>query len=70
MTLAVIPMTLALYGLMYRRQKRQVLHPLGLRPRRDAVAFLLFLTIYQVFMSVMSVRGYTQHAMRRKHTWK
>ena len=70
MTLAVIPMTLALYGLMYRRQKRQVLHPLGLRPRRDAVAFLLFLTIYQVFMSAMSVRGYTQHAMRRKHTWK
>jgi biofilm PGA synthesis N-glycosyltransferase PgaC len=70
MTLAVLPMTLALYGLLYRRQKRKVFRPLALRPRKDALAMVLFVTVYQAFMSVMSVRGYAQHLMRRKHTWK
>ena len=70
MTLAVIPMTLLLYLLLYRVQKRTVFEPLGLRARRDLPAFLLFVTVYQALMSVMSVRGYGQHVMRRKHTWK
>jgi biofilm PGA synthesis N-glycosyltransferase PgaC len=70
MTLAVLPLTVLLYLLLYRRQKRAVFGPLGLRPRRDIRFFLLFLTIYQVFMSAMAVRGYAQHLLRRKHTWK
>jgi biofilm PGA synthesis N-glycosyltransferase PgaC len=70
MTLAVMPMTLLLYGLLYRIQKRTVFGPLGLRPRRDVGAFLLFLTVYQAVMSLVSVRGYAQHLAGRRHIWK
>jgi biofilm PGA synthesis N-glycosyltransferase PgaC len=70
MTLAVLPLTVLLYVLLYQRQKRAVFGPLALRPRRDVRFFLLFLTIYQVFMSAMAVRGYAQHLLRRRHTWK
>lgn len=70
MTLAVVPITLLLYGLLYRVQKRTVFGPLGLRPRRDVLAFVLFLTIYQAVMSLVSVRGYAQHLLNRRHVWK
>lgn len=69
-TAAVVPMTLLLYLLLFRTQKRTVFAPLGLRARRDVVGFVLFVTIYQVFMSAMSLRGYAQHLLHRRHTWK
>ncbi len=70
MTLAVLPMTLALYLLLFRVQKRSVFEPLGLRARKDFWGFVLFVSIYQVFMSAMSIRGYAQHVLNRRHTWK
>jgi biofilm PGA synthesis N-glycosyltransferase PgaC len=70
MTLAVLPMTLLLYFLLFRRQKRTVFDPLALTPRRDLGAFLLFATVYQAFMSAMAVRGYVQHLLNRRFTWK
>jgi biofilm PGA synthesis N-glycosyltransferase PgaC len=70
MTLAVVPLTILLYLMLFRVQKRTVFRPLGLKPRKDAWAFVLFLSIYQVFMSAMSVRGYAQHVARRNFSWK
>jgi biofilm PGA synthesis N-glycosyltransferase PgaC len=70
MTLAVLPMTLLLYFLLYRRQKRTVFVPLALTPRRDIGAFLLFATVYQAFMSAMAVRRYAQYLLNRRLTWK
>jgi biofilm PGA synthesis N-glycosyltransferase PgaC len=70
MTLAVLPVTLSLYLLLYRTQRRNVLAALRLRPRRDPLAFLAFLTIYQALMSAMSLRGYTQQLLRRRRIWK
>jgi biofilm PGA synthesis N-glycosyltransferase PgaC len=69
MTHAGVPMTLLLYLLLYRTQKRSVFAPLGLTPRRDPAGFLLFVTVYQAFMSVMAVRGYAQHLLNRKFAW-
>lgn len=70
MTLAVVPMTLLLYYLLYRTQRRGVLARLGLVARRDPVGFLLFTTVYQAFMSAMAVRGYVQHLVKRRFAWK
>jgi biofilm PGA synthesis N-glycosyltransferase PgaC len=70
MTVAVIPMTLALYGLLYRFQHRAVLKPLGLAPRRDRGGLILFLLVYQLLMSVTSVIGYGQEVLRLRRSWK
>lgn len=70
MTLAVVPMTLLLYYLLYRTQKRGVFARLALVPRRDPIGFLLFTTIYQAFMSAMAVRGYVQHVFKHRFAWK
>jgi poly-beta-1,6-N-acetyl-D-glucosamine synthase len=70
MTVAVIPMTLLLYWILYRYQHRHVLAPLGLRPRRDKRGLLLFLLGYQLLMSTMSVLGYGQELLRLRRSWK
>jgi biofilm PGA synthesis N-glycosyltransferase PgaC len=70
MTLTVVPMTLVLYGLLYRRQRKEVLEPLALHPRRNRLAFLAFLTVYQALMSAMSLRGYAQELFARRYDWK
>jgi len=70
MAVAVLPMNLALYLALYGRQRRSVLAPLGLRPRRDVPALLLFLTGYQALLSVLSLRGYVQHWLGRRPAWK
>ena len=70
MLVAVLPVNVVLYTLLYRRQRRTVLEPLGLQPRRDRTSLLLFLAIYQPVLSAMSVRGYVQHALRREPVWK
>jgi poly-beta-1,6-N-acetyl-D-glucosamine synthase len=70
MTIAVIPMTLLLYGILYRYQHRHVLKPLGLRPRKDKRGLLLFLLAYQLLMSTVSVLGYGQELLRLRRSWK
>jgi biofilm PGA synthesis N-glycosyltransferase PgaC len=67
---AVAPATLLLYGVLYRRQRRTVLEPLGLRARRDRTSLLLFLVAFQPVLSVLSVRGYAEHLLRRRAVWK
>ena len=70
MTLAVLPLTGVAYGLLFRRQWRDVFRPLGLVVRRNWVALAAFLLVYQVLMSSVSVRGYAQELLRLRRRWK
>lgn len=70
MTIAVIPMTLLLYWVLYRYQHRHVLAPLGLGPRRDKRGLVIFLLGYQLLMSTASVLGYGQELLRLRRSWK
>ena len=70
MTVAVLPMTLLVYGILFHYQNRRVFRPLGLRVRRNPIGLFLFVVIYQVFMSAFSVIGYAQEFTRRARHWK
>ncbi len=70
MTVAVLPLTLLVYGLLYRYQNQRVFKPLGLRVRRNLLGLLLFVVIYQAFMSAFSLRGYLQEVTHRARSWK
>jgi poly-beta-1,6-N-acetyl-D-glucosamine synthase len=69
-TVAVLPVTLAVYGLLHRYQRRQVFEPLGLRVRRNGVGFFLFVAMYQMVMSSVSVYGYAQQLVGSRRRWK
>ena len=68
MTLAVLPLTAAVYAVLVRRQWHDVFRPLGLRVRKDWLALVAFLLVYQILMSAASVRGYAQElfGLRRR----
>ena len=70
MTIAVIPLTLAVYAVLYHYQNKRVFQPLGLRVRRNRLHFFLFVVIYQLFMSTFSVVGYVQELTGRNRRWK
>jgi biofilm PGA synthesis N-glycosyltransferase PgaC len=70
MTVAVLPLTGIAYGLLFRRQWRDVFRPLGLVVRRNWLALLAFLVVYQALMSAVSVRGYAQELLRLRRRWK
>ena len=70
MTVAVLPMTFIVYGILFHYQNRRVFKPLGLRVRRNFLGLFLFVVVYQVFMSSFSVIGYAQEFTRRARRWK
>ncbi len=70
MTIAVLPVTMLVYGILLHYQRRRVLKPLGLVHRRNPWAFVIFLLFYQALMSVTSVYGYGQELFGRKRSWK
>jgi biofilm PGA synthesis N-glycosyltransferase PgaC len=70
MTVAVLPMTFVVYGILFHYQNRRVFKPLGLRVRRNLLGLFLFVVIYQMFMSSFSVIGYAQEFTRRARRWK
>jgi biofilm PGA synthesis N-glycosyltransferase PgaC len=70
MTAAVLPLTLAVYGILYRYQRKQVFEPLGLRVRRNIFGLVLFVCVYQLIMSTVSVVGYAQQISGRRRRWK
>jgi biofilm PGA synthesis N-glycosyltransferase PgaC len=70
MTAAVLPLTLAVYGILYRYQRRQVFEPLGLRVRRNVLGLFLFIVVYQLIMSTVSVVGYAQQLAHTRRRWK
>lgn len=70
MTIAVIPLTILIYSLLFHYQKRRVFGPLGLRVRRDIYGLIMFVFVYQFFMSLFSLIGYTQELTNRTRRWK
>ena len=70
LTLAVLPMTLAVYGVLFRFQRRQVFEPLGLRVRQNRWGFFFFVVVYQMVMSLVSITGYAQHVAGMRRRWK
>lgn len=70
MTIAVIPLTMFVYGLLFYFQKKRVFTPLKLRVRRDIMGLILFVFVYQFFMSLFSLTGYFQELTQRSRSWK
>ncbi len=70
MTLAVFPLTALVYAILFHRQWRDVFKPLGLVVRKNWLALAVFLLLYQVLMSMVSVRGYAQELFRLRRKWK
>lgn len=70
MTVAVLPVTLLVYGVLFYYQNQRVFKPLGLRVRRSLLSLFLFVVVYQAFMSAFSVMGYVQELTRRARRWK
>jgi poly-beta-1,6-N-acetyl-D-glucosamine synthase len=70
MTIAVLPLTAIVYGVLFRRQWHDVFKPLGLVVRKNWPALAAFLLFYQVVMSTVSVKGYAEELLRRRRRWK
>lgn len=70
MTIAVIPLTAFAYAILFNRQWRDVFKPLGLKVRKNWLALVAFLFVYQILMSAVSVRGYAQQLFGFSRKWK
>jgi biofilm PGA synthesis N-glycosyltransferase PgaC len=53
---------------MYARQ-RAVFRTLGLRIRRNLLGFVLYVLVYQLVMSPISVSGYATELVRARRVW-
>ncbi len=69
-TLAVLPVTLVVYGGLRTYQARHVFGPLNLRVRNNRFGYLAFLLGYQILCSTAAVAGYTQHLIGARRRWK
>ena len=69
MTLLVIPLTLLNYSILYAYQLYVFRH-LNLRVRKNTRGFILFIIVYQMIMSPVSVWGYLQEFLKLKRNWK
>jgi poly-beta-1,6-N-acetyl-D-glucosamine synthase len=70
MTIAVLPLTALAYGILFHRQWHHVFKPLGLQVRKNWLALVAFLFVYQILMSLASVRGYAQELLGVRRIWK
>jgi poly-beta-1,6-N-acetyl-D-glucosamine synthase len=68
MTAAVLPISLTIALTMYARQ-RVVFRTLGLRIRRNLLGFVLYVLVYQLVMSPISVSGYATEFVRARRVW-
>jgi biofilm PGA synthesis N-glycosyltransferase PgaC len=69
-SMLLIPMTLAIFGLLRRWQERHVFRRLDIRIGKDVRGFLGYLFAYQVLTSAASLRGYAQFLSGRARRWK
>jgi len=67
-TLAVLPLNLAILGLMARRQ-RATFASMGLVVRRHRRAFLAYFLLYQLILSPVSLAGYAKEFARARRRW-
>jgi biofilm PGA synthesis N-glycosyltransferase PgaC len=68
MTLAVLPLNVLLSMIMFHMSRRSF-EEVGLKVRRNRLGFLTYLFTYQLFMSPISVAGYTQELFRARRKW-
>lgn len=68
-TLFVVPLALLQNYILYSYQ-RNVFRKLDLRIRRNRLGFALFVLLYQMLMSPMSVIGYCQEILMLRRKWK
>ncbi len=69
-TLAVLPVTMVVYGALRGYQSRHVFGPLGLKVRRNWIGYLAFLLAYQALCSAAALSGYAQYAAGSRRRWK
>jgi poly-beta-1,6-N-acetyl-D-glucosamine synthase len=68
MTLAVLPLNIALSMIMFHLSK-QSFDEVGLKVRQNRLGFLGYLLTYQLFMSPVSVAGYAQELFGATRRW-
>jgi len=68
MTVAVLPISLSIAAVMLVRQ-RTVFRGLDLRIRRNVLGFVLYILVYQLVMSPISVSGYVTELVRARRVW-
>jgi poly-beta-1,6-N-acetyl-D-glucosamine synthase len=69
-SMLLLPMTLAIFGLLRRWQERHVFRRLGIRPGENARGFLGYLFVYQVLASTAALRGYAQFVVGARRRWR
>jgi biofilm PGA synthesis N-glycosyltransferase PgaC len=68
MTLAVLPLNIALSMIMFHLSRKSF-DEIGLHVRQNRLGFLGYLLTYQLFMSPVSVAGYAQELFGAKRRW-
>jgi biofilm PGA synthesis N-glycosyltransferase PgaC len=68
-TLAVLPITLLVYGGLRIYQTRHVFGSLDLQVRRNRLGYVTFLLGYQVLCSPAAIAGYVQHLAGARRRW-
>jgi biofilm PGA synthesis N-glycosyltransferase PgaC len=68
MTAAVLPISLTIALTMLIRQ-RTIFRSLGLRIRRNLLGFVLYVLVYQLVMSPISVSGYAKELLGARRVW-
>jgi poly-beta-1,6-N-acetyl-D-glucosamine synthase len=69
-SMLLLPITLAVFGLLQRWQARDVFQALDIQPQSDKRGFLGYLLIYQVLISAAALRGYGQYLVGSRRHWK
>src|SRR6476661_494124 len=69
-TLAVLPITLLVYGGLRRYQRRRIFAPLHLNVRHNRVGYLAFILGYQLLCTTASLAGYAQEIAGARRRWK
>lgn len=65
----VLPLALITNYVMYNFQ-RKVFQSLDLKIRKNVLGFFAYVLAYQIFMSPISVWGYTQEFLHLKRIWR
>ncbi len=69
-TLAVLPITLLVYGGLRIYQSRHVFGTLDLQVRQNRFGYVAFLLGYQLLCSPASLAGYAQHMVGARRRWR
>jgi biofilm PGA synthesis N-glycosyltransferase PgaC len=68
-SMLLLPVTLAIFGLLRRWQERHVFRRLGIDAGQDIRGFVGYLAVYQVLTSAASLRGYAQYLVGGARRW-